>query len=193
MTGAIFMAHARRYFEKAKENDPERANHFLTQVQSLYLLERQMKEKQLHWDRKATLRLKVAMPILQNLQQWLTVEQQNVLPKSAIGKAIAYSRGKWNRLIKYTQSGGLMIDNNLIENQIRPLALGRKNYLYAGSHQGARNSAIIYSLIGSCVRNNINPFQYLYAILTKLPDYHVNKISDLFPCNVSFEKPAHLV
>lgn len=148
------MAHARRYFEKAKENDPERANHFLTQAQSLYLLERQMTEKQLDWDRKAALRLKVAMPILRNLQQWLTVEQQNVLPKSAIGKAIAYSRGKWNRLIRYTQSGGLMIDNNLIENQIRPLALGRKNYLFAGSHQGARNSAIIYSLIGSCVRNN---------------------------------------
>lgn len=184
------MAHARRYFEKAKENDPERANHFLTQVQSLYLLEQQMKEKQLDWDRKAALRQSVAIPVLQNLQQWLTVEQQKVLPKSAIGKAIAYSRGQWNRLIRYTESGGLMIDNNLIENQIRPLAMGRKNYLFAGSHQGARNSAIIYSLIGSCVRNNIDPFQYLYAILTKLPDYPINKISDLLPCNVSFEKPA---
>ena len=90
-------------------------------------------EKQLDWDRKAALLLKVAMPILRNLQQWLTVEQQNVLPQSAIGKAIAYSRGKWNRPIRYTQSGGLMIDNNLIENQIRPLALGRKNFLFEGS------------------------------------------------------------
>ena len=81
------------------------------------------------------------------------------------------------------------IDNNLIENQIRPLALGRKNYLFAGSHQGAKNAAILYSLLGSCKLNDLDPFQWLYAILDKLPDYPVNKIADLLPCNVRFEKP----
>ncbi|MCG8322118.1 MAG: IS66 family transposase [Cytophagales bacterium] len=185
------MAHNRRYFEKAKENDPERANYFLSQVQSLYLLEREMKEKELDWNQKAALRQSMAMPVLENLQQWLTSQKEKVLPKSAIGKAIAYSLGQWKRIMRYTLSGGLMIDNNLIENQIRPVALGRKNYLFAGSHRGARNSAIIYSRIGSYVRNNIDPFQYLYAILTKPPDYPVNKISDLLPCNISFEKPDH--
>ena len=74
-----------------------------------------------------------------------------------------------------------MIDNNLIENQIRPQALGRENYLFAGSHQGAKNAAIIYLLIRSCQRNNNDPFQYLYAVLNKIPDHPINKISDLLP------------
>ena len=91
--------------------------------------------------------------------------------------------------MRYTTHGGLEIDNNLIENQIRPLALGRKNYLFAGSHQGAKNAAILYSLLGSCQHNGLNPFQYLYAILDKLPDYPINKIAELLPCNVRLEKP----
>ena len=109
--------HIRSYFEKAKENDPERANHFLTQVQSLYLLEQQMKDNELDWDRKAVLRQSMTMPVPKNLQEWLTGERQKVLPKSAIEKAIAYSLEQWKRIIRYTQSGGLMIDNNLIKNQ----------------------------------------------------------------------------
>jgi len=109
----------------------------------------------------------------------------------AIGKAVHYSLHIWNKLCGYTKHGGLEIDNNLIENLIRPLALGRKNYI-AGSHQGARNIAITYSLLGSCKLNGLDPYEYLMAVLKKLPDYPISKISDLLPCYVRFEKPTTL-
>ena len=92
-------------------------------------------------------------------------------------------------LSRYTTHGGLHIDNNPIENQVRPLALGRKSYLFAGSHQGAKNAAMLYSFFGSCKLNDLDPFQWIYAVLTEIQDYPINKIKDLLPCYVSFEKP----
>ena len=183
------MAHGRRKFVQAKDNDPQRANYFLTQVQQLYNLEAKLRDENADWDQKLKARKKLAVPILQNLEQWLKKQYPQVLPSSAIGKAIKYNLKRWKLLSRYTEHGGLHIDNNLIENQVRPLALGRKNYLFAGSHQGAKNAAILYSILGSCKLNGLDPFQYLYAILTKIQGYPINKISDLLPCNVSFEKP----
>lgn len=184
------MAHARRKFVQARDNDPQRAAYFLSQVQSLYHLEAGLRDQNADWDRRLEARQNLALPILQHLGQWLKTQYPQVLPKSAIGKAIHYSLKRWKLLCRYTEHGGLEIDNNLIENQIRPLALGRKNYLFAGSHQGAKNAAIMYSLLGSCKLNGLDPFQWLYAILDKIPDYPVNKISDLLPCHVRFESPA---
>lgn len=182
------MAHARRYFDQALDNDPKRARHFLTEVQQLYLLEQALRDQQADWEKRLETRQALAVPILNGLKKWLQESYPKVQPKSPIGKAIKYSLRRWDKLCRYTTHGGLEIDNNLIENQIRPLALGRKNYLFAGSHQGAQNAAIIYSLVGSCKLNGLDPFQYLYAILTKLPDYPVNKIDDLLPCHVRFEE-----
>jgi len=187
------MAHARRYFVKAQDNDPVRAKYFLQQVQLLYELERTLRDKNASWDDRYTVRQRLARPILESLGQWLKAQSQEVLPKSAIGKAVHYSLHRWNKLCGYTKHGGLEIDNNLIENLIRPLALGRKNYLFAGSHQGARNIAIMYSLLGSCKLNGLDPYEYLMAVLKKLPDYPISKISDLLPCHVRFEKPTTLV
>jgi len=183
------MAHARRYFDQAKENDPQRAAYFLTQVQSLYNLEASLRDQKADWDTRFEARQKLALPILKHIGTWLKTEYPKVLPKSSIGKAIHYSLKRWKLLCRYTEHGGLEIDNNLIENQIRPLALGRKNYLFAGSHQGAKNIAMMYSFFGSCKLNNLDPFQWLFAILDKIPDYPVNKISDLLPCHVHFKKP----
>lgn len=186
------MAHARRYFDKALDNDPERAKYFLKEVQQLYVLEKALREQKADWDKRLETRQALAIPVLDGLKEWLEEHYPNVPPKSPIGIAIAYSLKRWDKLCHYTTHGGLEIDNNLIENQVRPLALGRKNYLFAGSHKGAENAAIIYSLVGSCKLNGLDPFQYLYAILTKLPDYPVNKISDLLPCNVRFEENLDL-
>jgi transposase len=182
------MAHARRYFDQALDNDPVRAGYFLEQVQQLYLVEKALRENQADWEKRLELRQELAVPILRKLKSWLEENRKKVLPKSPIGKAIHYSLQRWDRLCRYTTHGGLEIDNNKVENQIRPLALGRKNYLFAGSHQGARNAAIIYSLLGSCRLNGLDPFQYLYAILTKIPDYPISKIDDLLPCHVRLEK-----
>ena len=182
------MAHARRYFDQAKDNDEVRAQYFLKEIQHLYQLEGALRDQQADWEKRLEARQKIAVPILNSMRQWLEKEQAKVLPKSAIGKAINYSLLRWDKLCGYTQHGGLEIDNNLIENQVRPLALGRKNYLFAGSHRGAKNAAILYSLLGSCKLNGLDPFKYLHAILDKLPDHPVNKISELLPCCVRFEE-----
>ena len=98
-----------------------------------------------------------------------------------MGQAIHYTLSLWPRLVRYTDQGRFEIDNNLIENTIRPLALGRKNYLFAGSHQAAQQAAIVYSLLGTCKLNNINPQAWLNDTLTKLPDWPANRLHELLP------------
>jgi transposase len=183
------MAHARRYFVKAQSNDPKRANYFLDQVQKLYQIERTLQEEQADPQRIRTVRREQAIPILQHLADWFVQEYPKVLPKSAIGKAIAYCHARWEKICRYTLDGNFRIDNNLIENRIRPLALGRKNWLFAGSHHAAKNTAIFYSIIGSAILNGHNPFKYLFTILTHLPTYPVNQLDELLPHRLSFEPP----
>ena len=183
------MAHARRYFVKAQGNDPKRANYFLAQVQKLYQIEADLREEGAEPDKIKTVRQQKAIPILQHLADWMVAEYPKVLPKSAIGKAINYAHQRWERICRYTLNGNFLIDNNLIENRIRPLALGRKNWLFAGSHHAAKNTAIFYSIIGSAILNGHDPFKYLFAVLTHLPDYPVNRINELLPHRLSFEPP----
>jgi hypothetical protein len=104
-----------------------------------------------------------------------------VLPKSAIGKAIAYSLERWQRLSAYVNDGRLNIDNNPVENSIRPVALGRKNYLFAGSHEAAKRSGMLYSLLGTCKMHGIEPYSWLKDVLHRIANHPVNKIQDLLP------------
>ena len=124
-------AHARREFEKALDNDRERAEVALGYIQTLYNVERQAREEELSPDRRKELRLERSLPIINELGDWIKRQLARVLPKSQIGKALAYSAKRWDALSGYLQDGVLEIDNNLVENTIRPLALGRKNYLFA--------------------------------------------------------------
>lgn len=183
------MAHARRHFIKAQKNDPKRANYFLDQVQKLYQIERTLQQEQADPERIAKIRKQQAAPILQHLANWMVEEYPKVLPKSAIGKAITYSHTRWEKICRYILDGHFLIDNNRIENRIRPLALGRKNYLFAGSHHAAQNTAIFYSILGSAILNQHNPFKYLFNVLTHLPNYPINKIHELLPHRLSFEPP----
>lgn len=121
------------------------------------------------------------MEALGKLEKYLTQEHPKVLPQSAIGKAFNYTLNLWPRLKRYVEDGRFQIDNNLIENSIRPVALGRKNYLFAGSHDGARNAAVIYSLLATCKLNDIEPFEWLKNALETIPDYPANKLSRLIP------------
>ena len=95
--------------------------------------------------------------------------------------AIAYTLNLWPRLIRYMDDGRFYIDNNLIENSIRPVALGRKNYLFAGSHDAAQNAAMMYSFLATCKINNIEPFAWLKEILSIIPDYPANQLHRLLP------------
>jgi transposase len=177
------MAHARRKFIEAQKNDDARSAYALEQMQQLYAIERHCKEKNLTDQQKQAVRQQQAVPILEHLGKWMKEQYVQVLPKSPIGQALAYSIERWGKLSIYTTNGMLCIDNNPVENSIRPVAIGRKNYLFAGSHEGAKRSAMLYSLMGTCKMNHVNPFTWLKEVLTKLPSYPVNKIKDLLPNN----------
>ncbi len=181
ITHLACMAHARRYFEQSLNNDKERSDHALALIRELYAIEREAKEQQLDADQLQKLRQQRAVPVLNLFEQWLRDQIIEVLPASAIGKAMAYALRLWPSLTQYTVDGRLNIDNNLIENSIRPVALGRKNYLFAGSHDGAERAAMIYSFLATCKLNEINPLHWLKETLTKLPDYQANRLHELLP------------
>ena len=175
------MAHARRIFHEALNNDQARASYALEQIGKLYTIERICKEQELNvWEMGEVRRLK-SVPILDSLGQWMKEQYVQVTPKSTIGKALAYSIERWERLSLYTQDGKLNIDNNPVENSIRPVAIGRKNYLFAGSHEAAQRSAMLYSLLGTCKMHGVDPYQWLKIVLEKIADHPINKITELLP------------
>jgi transposase len=175
------MAHARRKFEHAQDNNPILAGQAMKMFQDLYDIERYAREESLSPDAIKELRQKESKPILDQLEAWLKEQIILTLPKSAIGSAIAYTLTLWPRLVRYIDDGRFLIDNNLIENSIRPVALGRKNYMFAGSHEAAQQAAIIYSLLGTCKINNIEPFSYLTKTLSVIPDHMASQLHTLLP------------
>jgi hypothetical protein len=179
--GVGCFAHARRYFKDAQAADAERAEWMLDRIQKLYLIEREARENGYSHEERYQLRQQSAQPILKEIKAWLDEQSTHVLPKSAMGKAIGYALGQWSRLERYTEQGYLEIDNNWIENEIRPLALGRKNYLFAGSHEGARRAAIIYSLLATAKKHDVEPFTYLKDLLIRIKDHPFKKLNLLLP------------
>jgi len=177
------MAHARRYFEKALDNDPKRADHVLLLIQKLYRIERELKEKEASIEEIKNYRLKYAVPILNKIKNYLIQEKPNTLPKSAIAIAINYTLNIFDNLKEYVNNGKYEIDNNSTENAIRPLAIGRKNYLFAGSHESAQNIAMFYSFFACCKTHNINPHTWLCDVINRIPEHKANKLNELLPNN----------
>jgi transposase len=175
------MAHARRKFEQALDSDKSRAEKVLLFIQQLYAAERQAREQKLSVEDRYALRQEKALPVMEELETYILTEYEKVLPKSSIGKAFHYLASRYHKIGEFLHSGRLEIDNNLVENSIRPVALGRKNYLFAGSHAGAERAAIVYSLLGSCKLQGINPYDYLLDVLQRLPEHPVNRLSELLP------------
>jgi hypothetical protein len=175
------MAHGRRYFEKALDNDKPRATHAMEQIQKLYDMERKARERNMPNEVIRRYRQLFALPKLNELENWMKDQLTQVLPKSAIGKAIAYNLSIWKNIKRYTTDGRFLIDNNLIENSIRPLALGRKNYLFAGSHQSAQHIAMFYSFFATCKINGIEPLEWLTGVLNKISDTKMTNLHTLLP------------
>ncbi len=175
------MAHGRRKFDEAKDNDFARASHVLTEMQKVYAVEREAREMGLSHEERSTLRQEKSVPVLIALKNWMIENYKSVVPKSPIGQALHYCLERWDKLMLYTTNGMLEIDNNLVENAIRPVAVGRKNYLFAGSHNGAQRAAMLYSFLGTCKINDINPFEWLRSTLETIPNHPVNRISELLP------------
>lgn len=175
------MAHARRMFTEALNNDQQRAGYVLGKIQQLYAIERACKEEALDYEQTKARRQQQAITIFSELQQWMKEQYMQVLPSSAIGKALGYAIQRWEKLYRYTTEGFLNIDNNPVENSVRPVALGRKNYLFVGSHQAARRSAMLYSLLGTAKLHNIEPYQWLKTTLAKIAQHPINRIAELLP------------
>jgi len=176
-------AHARREFEKALNNDRLRAETALILIQKLYAIERKAKDGQLDTGAIKELRLQESLPVINEMGKWIFEQIKNTLPKSQIGKAMAYAYARWDALSAYLYDGNLQIDNNLVENAIRPVALGRKNYLFAGSHEAAQRAAMIYSFFAICKKHEVNPYQWLKYTLENIMSINHKNIKDLYPQN----------
>ena len=183
------MSHIRRRFDEAVKYDSERASWAVATIGQLYGIEKEIREHTppLSEGEIVERRMTQSLPILTQLHEWMQGEYPKVLPQSPIGKAIGYALPLMESMRLYALHGDLQIDrsgarNNLIENAIRPIALGRRNFLFAGTHETAQNAAMIYSLFATCKKHDVNPQDWLLDILRKMndPNYE-GKFSDLLP------------
>lgn len=176
------MAHARRKFEELHENQrSEIAAEALLYYGLLYDVEAEAREQRLDAVGRQRLRAEHARPVAENLQKWLILHRSKVPDGSATAKAIEYSLGRWQALTRYIEDGDLPIDNNWLENRIRPVALGRSNWLFAGSLRAGQRAAVIMSLIQSAKLNGHDPYRYLKDVLERLPTQPASRINELLP------------
>lgn len=173
------MAHARRKFFDAKVSNKALSENAISQFAQLYQIEQQARDLKLTAEQIKELRAEKSVPILNTLHQWLLEQQKIVLPKTPEGKAVGYALQRWDKLSKYPWEGYYQIDNNLIENSIRPLALGRKNYLFAGSNEGAQRIAMAYSFMSFCKVNDLNPIDWLINVAMKIDDLKPSQYNTL--------------
>jgi len=182
------VSHARRYFDRALENDAARAGYALDQFFApLYAIEDHCKILQLDYDAITERRQSEAVPILESFRVWLQTELPKTKPRTPIHKAIAYSLAHFDGLLHYTTDGMLEMDNNCLEGQIRALALGRHNHLFAGSHRGGQRDAMIYSFMATCKLQGIDPAKWLDDVLRRIPGQPEDKLIELLP---QFWKPV---
>lgn len=172
-------AHSRRYFEEALKEDKARAEYALEQISLLYDVERRADDENLSYDERAELRSRLSYPIMVAFEKWLVNEHPKVLPRGRIGKAINYTYGIYHKLTRYHLDGRLKIDNNLGENAIRPIALGRKNWLFCGNDNAAENAAIMYSMFGCCKASDVNFREWLIFFLDNVHKYDEDYSKDL--------------
>jgi transposase len=176
-------AHCRRGFKDALDNDPARARWMLDMYKVLFEVEETAKQENLSTEERLQLRVEQSSPIIDEMKAWLDATVLEVPPKSLIGKAIVYALSRWKGLTVFLKDGSIELSNNLVENGFRKMALGKRNYMFTKTEQGARNLATIYSVLGTCYLHGINPFEYLCDVLEKLPVRKANDITDLLPMN----------
>jgi len=181
-SGAIEVAcwaHARRKFFEAKETDGKRAAAMLTFIHDLYSIEDDAKA--LSGDERRAMRQARSVPILNEIKTWLDREREVVLPRSPIAQAITYALNQWDALNTYVTEGYLNIDNNAAERALKRVAIGRKNWLFAGNDRAGGTAAILYSLIASAERHELDPQRYLTSVLARLPGLPPSDVGKLLP------------
>jgi len=174
-------AHSRRKFFEAQTSDVCRATIMLAYIQLLYEVEREARNGKLHAEQRRELRQAKSRPILDDIQTYLQTEKPKVLPKSAIGEAIDYVLSNWEALLRYAEDGDLEIDNNGAERSLRPIVVGRNNWMFYGSDKGGRTAAVLSTLIASCKRLRLEPFSYLRDLFTRISTHPHNQLDELLP------------
>jgi hypothetical protein len=167
VTEVACWAHARRKFYDAQDSDGKRAAQMLALIGELYAIEREAKDAA--EATRLTLRQERSVPALEQIKSWLEAEGEIVLPRSPMAAAITYARNQWIALNAYATQGFLNIDNNASERALKRVAIGRKNWLFAGHDAAAENHARLWSLIASAERHGVDPQRYLTSVLAKLP------------------------
>jgi hypothetical protein len=175
------MAHARRKLVDALAIQPKEAEWLVIQMRKLYLIERHAREEAMSAEQRHALRQQLAPPILAGMKARLDQLAPTLLPQSPLGKAVSYALAEWDVLNRYLEDGRLEIDNNLTENALRPSCVGKKNYLFFGHPEAGWRSAVIYSVIVSCRRRKIDPWEYLRDLMRRLPAAKNHDIPDLVP------------
>jgi hypothetical protein len=166
VTEVACWAHARRKFYDAQDSDGRRSAEVLALIGQLYAIEREAKDA----DEAARFELRQSrsLELLTEIRSWLDTERLAVLPRSPMAAAITYALNQWDALIVYATRGFLSIDNNISERALKPIAIGRKNWLFAGNDEAAASHAQLWSLIGSCRRHGLDPQRYLTSVLAKI-------------------------
>ena len=165
------MVHIRRHFEQALDENRDMAEHALKEIQHLYKIEHICDDAQMSFDERKAKRQELSKPIMEAMKLWMETEGVKYSESSQIGKAITYAYTRWDNMMRYLEDGRLLLDNNLAENEIRPVTLGRKNYLFCGNHEAALNMAVVCSLLATCRNHDVNPRDYLNDVISQLP-YH---------------------
>ena len=175
------LAHVRRKFFEARDQAPEEAMLVLTAIQSLYRIEQQAKAAGLVGTDLVALREREARPVLTSLGNLLDAFADRYRPQSEMARAIGYARRQWTAVQRYVEVAEARIDNNSSEQAIKPVVIGRKNWLFAGSAEGGRRAAVLYSLIVSCKRLGIDPYAYLRDVIATVASYPNKRIAELTP------------
>ena len=165
------MVHIRRHFEQALDENRQMAEHALREIQHLYSIEHMCDEAEMSFDERKAKRQELSKPIMEALKMWMETEGVKYSESSQTGKAITYAYTRWDNMMRYLEDGMLLLDNNLAENEIRPITLGRKNYLFCGNHEAAENMTVVCSLLATCRNHDVNPRDYLNDVIGQMP-YH---------------------
>jgi transposase len=189
ITEVACWAHARRHFHDARDSDAARSAEALARIRGFYVIEdeasNQIENAKLQGDPADAVRLRLrqekTVPQLTDFARWLDEQAKIVLPKSPMGQAIAYAQRQWPALVRFTERGFLNIDNNASERALRAVAVGRKNWLFAGSDAGGRTAAVLYTMTQTCKQHRVDPFAYLQDVLARVPSLPTEQLSELFP------------
>ena len=183
------MVHVRRKFHDihASGGTSPLAREALDRIGQLYAIEERINGKPP--DQRLRIRQAEALPLLDDFKVWLETTRSRLPGRSDVASAIRYALSRWAALLRYVEGGTIAIDNNPVERAMRPVALGRKNWLFAGSDAGGERAAAIYSLIGTAKLNGLDPEAYLRHVISCIADHPVNRVNELLPWNISI--PSH--